>query len=297
MQTSGVDIRQLKAFVVVAEELSFVRAATRLHVSQPALSQTIRQFEALLDVQLFERNTRNVALTRAGQALLIEAREIVNGVSRLVRTAREHARGVRGCLHVGFLIGAGVDLMPQILSVFAKRYPDIELVVREYDFGSPHAGIDEGMDVAVLRPPLGLADITLQTLVTEPCVACLAASHRLAGESRVSVHDLLDEPIIAAPGTGVWRSYWTADAYRDGRPARIVHEASTVETELQAVASERGISITALSTARFYARPGLAFPVISDMPMCEVAVALPSHPSAAACHFAELAVEVASSRG
>ncbi|MGH8403991.1 MAG: LysR family transcriptional regulator, partial [Pseudomonas sp.] len=109
MQTSGVDIRQLKAFVVVAEELSFVRAATRLHVSQPALSQTIRQFEALLDVQLFQRNTRNVALTEAGLALLVEAREIVNGVSRLVRTAHEHARGVRGSLNIGFLIGAGVD--------------------------------------------------------------------------------------------------------------------------------------------------------------------------------------------
>ncbi|OPA85736.1 LysR family transcriptional regulator [Pseudomonas fluorescens] len=296
MQTSGVDIRQLKAFVVVAEELSFVRAATRLHVSQPALSQTIRQFEAMLEVQLFERNTRNVALTGAGQALLVEAREIVNGVGRLVQAAREHARGVRGCLTVGFLIGAGVDLMPQILSVFAKRYPEIELVVREYDFGSPLAGINEGMDVAVLRPPLGLPDIELHTLVSEPCVACLASSHRLAGESRVSVHELLDEPIIAAPGVGVWRSYWTADAYRNGQPARIVHEASTVETELQAVASERGISITALSTARFYARPGLAFPVISDMPMCEVAVALPPHPSRAARNFAALALEVAGSR-
>lgn len=296
MQTSGVDIRQLKAFVVVAEELSFVRAATRLHVSQPALSQTIRQFEALLDVQLFERNTRNVALTGAGHALLLEAREIVSGVGRLVQTAREHARGARGCLNVGFLIGAGVDLMPQILSVFAKRYPEIELVVREYDFASPHAGIDAGMDVAVLRPPLGLVGIELHTLVTEPCVACLASSHPLAAHSCVSVHDLLDEPIIAAPGSGVWRSYWTADAYRDGRLARIVHEASTVETELQAVAAERGISITALSTARFYARPGLAFPVISDMPMCEVAVALPPHPSMAARNFAELAVEVASRR-
>lgn len=297
MQTSGVDIRQLKAFVVVAEELSFVRAATRLHVSQPALSQTIRQFEALLDVQLFQRNTRNVALTEAGLALLVEAREIVNGVSRLVRTAHEHARGVRGSLNIGFLIGAGVDLMPQILSVFARRYPEIELVVREYDFGSPHAGIDEGMDVSVLRPPLGLPDIELHTLVTEPCVACLASSHRLAGESSVSIYDVLDEPIIAAPGVGVWRSFWTADAYRDGQPARIVHDASTVETELQAVASERGISITALSTARFYARPGLAFPVISDMPMCEVAVALPPQPSVAARNFAELAMEVASSRG
>jgi DNA-binding transcriptional LysR family regulator len=295
VQTSGVDIRQLKAFVAVGEELSFVRGAVRLYVSQPALSQTIRQLEAMLDVQLFERNTRNVALTEAGQVLLGQAQEILASLARLARTAEEHSRGLRGSLKVGFLIGAGVDLMPQILSAFAKRFPEVKVKVREYDFGSPRAGIDDGMDVAVLRPPVELDGIELQTLVTEPCVACLASSHRLAGIVSLSIYDLLDEPIIAAPGSGAWRSYWTADAYRT-QPARVVDEASTVETELQAVASERGISITASSTAQFYARPGLSFPVISDMPMCEVAVALPANPSVAARNFAQLALEVARSR-
>lgn len=295
VQISGVDIRQLKAFVAVGEELSFVRGAARLHVSQPALSQTIRQLEAMLDVQLFERNTRNVTLTEAGQVLLGQAQEILASLIRLTRTAQEHSRGLRGSLKVGFLIGAGVDLMPQILSAFAKRFPEVNVRVREYDFGSPRAGIDDGMDVAVLRPPVELDGIELQTLVTEPCVACLASSHRLAGAASLSIYDLLDEPIIAAPGAGAWRNYWTAETYRT-QPARIVDEASTVETELQAVASERGISITASSTARFYARPGLSFPVISDMPMCEVAVALPATPSVAARNFAQLALEVARSR-
>ena len=293
MQTSAMDIRLLKAFVTVGEELSFIRAATRLHVSQPALSQSIRQFESLLDVQLFVRSTRHVALTEAGAALLEEAQEILRRIDHLAQTARDHASGLRGSLKVGFLIGAGVDLMPQILSAYAERFPDVNVLVKEFDFASPHAGIDEGMDVSVLRPPIESANVELITLVEEPCVACLPCGHRLASADTVSIYDLLDEPIVAAPGQGAWRSYWTGDIYRNSESARVVHEASTVESELQAVASKRGISITASSTARFYSRPGLAFPVIRDMPLCKVAIALPGEPSLAARHFAELAQEVA----
>jgi len=205
--------------------------------------------------------------------------------------------GLRGSLKVGFLIGAGVDLMPRILSSFAKRFPQVKVLVKEFDFSEPHAGIAEGMDVSILRPPLGLPGVELITLVEEDCVACLPSTHRLAGQETVSIHDILDDPIVAAPGSNVWRSYWTADAYRDGRSAPVIHEASTVESELQAVASERGISITASSTARFYARPGLSFPIIRDMPPCTVCVALPAQASVAARNFAELALEVAGRAG
>ncbi len=149
------------------------------------------------------------------------------------------------------------------------------------------------MDVSVLRPPIESVGVELMTLVEEPCVACLPCGHRLAEAQSVSIYDLLNEPIVAAPGSGAWRSYWTGDLYRDSQSAHVVHEASTVESELQAVASKRGISITASSTARFYSRPGLAFPVIHDMPMCKVAVALPHNASVPARNFAALAQEVA----
>ncbi|WP_297836362.1 LysR family transcriptional regulator [Pseudomonas sp.] len=297
MSIAGLDIRQLRAFVMVGEELSFVGAATRLHISQPALSQTIRQFEAQLGVQLFDRNTRKVALSDAGQALLPQARDILKKIAQLAQTAEDHAIGLRGSLKVGFLIGAGVDLMPKILSSFAKLFPQVNVIVKEFDFSAPDAGIGDGMDVSVLRPPLDLQGIELITLVEEDCVACLPSTHRLAGAQSVSIYDLLDDPIIAAPGSGIWRSYWTADLYRNANRAPIVHEASTVESELQAVASERGISITASSTARFYVRPGVAFPVIRDMPKCTVCIALPNEPSIAARNFATLAVQVANAHG
>ncbi|MDB5983486.1 MAG: LysR family transcriptional regulatory protein [Pseudomonas sp.] len=293
MSISGLDIRQLRAFVMVGDELSFVAAAARLYVSQPALSQTIRHFESSLGVSLFDRNTRKVALTEAGHTLLPQARDILKRIDQLGQTASDHAIGVRGSLKVGFLIGAGVDLMPKILSSFAKLFPQVNVIVKEFDFSAPDAGIGEGMDVSVLRPPLDLTGIELITLVEEDCVACLPSSHRLADAESVSIYELLDDPIIAAPGSGIWRSYWTADRYRNANRAPIVHEASTVESELQAVASERGISITASSTARFYIRPGVAFPVIRDMPKCTVCVALPPEPSVAARNFANLALEVA----
>jgi DNA-binding transcriptional LysR family regulator len=293
VHNAGIDFRQLRAFVVVAAELNFVRASERLHISQPALSQTIRQFESSIGVQLFDRNTRKVALTEAGEALLKDAQDMLKGLDQFVDKAQDHARGCRGSLKVGFLIGAGVDLMPQILRTFGERFPDVSVMVKEFDFSAPEAGISAGMDVSILRPPIGVEGIEFRTLMEEACVACLPASHRLAHADAVSIYDLLDDPIVAAPGGGVWRNYWTGDFYRGGRAAPVVHEAATVESELQAVASGRGISITAQSTARFYARPGVSFPVIIDLPPCCVSVALPRNPTVAACNFAQLAVDVA----
>lgn len=294
MQTAWIDVRLLRAFVAVATELNFVRASQRLLVSQPALSQTIMQFESSLGVKLFERTTRKVALTEAGRDVLKDAEQVLDQLSQLVDNACAHARGTRGSLKVGFLIGAGVDLMPQILRAFTERFPDVNLLVKEFDFSAPGAGIDAGMDVSVLRPPIGATGIEFTTLMEETCVACLPASHRLANAKVVSIYDLLDDPIVAAPCRGVWREYWTGDDYRKGRAAPIVHEAATVESELQVVASGRGISITAESTARFYARPGVSFPVISDMPHCRVSIALPRSPTVAASNFQQIALEVAS---
>ena len=84
--------------------------------------------------------------------------------------------------------------------------------------------------------------------------------------------DILDEPFVAAPGQGIWRDYWIAADHRTNRPAKVSFEAATVDSELQAVATDRGVSITAESTARFYARPGVVFKLITDMPQCSIAI-------------------------
>jgi DNA-binding transcriptional LysR family regulator len=293
MQLISADLRQLRAFAAVAAELNFGRAAERLRLSQPALSQTIKQLEATLELQLFDRDTRHVGLTAAGEVILRDVIDLLDRYEALISRSHELAKGRRVTLKVGYLIGAGVDLVPSIIRTFREQFPDVTMLLKEYDFSKPEAGIDGEVDVSILRPPIESTAVELTTLLEEPCVACVPESHRLARASNVSVYDLLDEPIIAAPGQSVWRDYWLACSYRGGKPPNVVYEASTFEAELQAVASGRGISITASAASHFYCRPGLAFPRIKNMPACHVSVALPSRPTAVARDFANVAVALA----
>jgi DNA-binding transcriptional LysR family regulator len=291
---TNIGLRHLRSFVVLADELHFAHAAAALHISQPALSQTIRQLEFATGLHLVRRTTRAVELTDAGRLFRDDAVRVLTEFDLTMERALEMAAGRRGKLHVGYSIGAGVDIVPSVLREFAAAFPDVEVEIREFDWSQPAAGLDDGQtDVAIVRPPLDIAEGTaFFTLATEPCVACVYEGHPLADRDEVSVLELLDEPIVAAPGSGVWRDYWIACEYRNGRPPNVVAEAATFEAELQTVAAGRGISITAGIAARYYARPGLRFPVITDIPLCRVAVALPADPTPAARHFAELAVSM-----
>lgn len=293
MQLINADIRQLRAFAAVATELNFGRAAERLRLSQPALSQTIKQLEATLELRLFDRDTRHVGLTAAGVLLLQDVIELLDRYEALISRSRDIAKGRRGTLKVGYLIGAAVDLVPSIIRAFGEQFPDVTLLLKEYDFSSPEAGIRGEVDVSILRPPIESTAVELTTLLEEPCVACVPESHLLGRASNVSVYDLLNEPIIAAPGQGIWRDYWLACSYRGGKAPNVVYEAFTFEAELQAVASGRGISITASAASRFYSRPGLAFPRIKDIPACHVSVALPLRPTPLARDFANVAIALA----
>jgi DNA-binding transcriptional LysR family regulator len=290
----NVELRHLRAFVTVAAELHFNRAAAQLHMSQPTLSQTIRQLEGALGFTLLARTTRSVALTPNGELFLAEARAVLARFDIAMRQAEQVASGLVGQVRLGHLIGSAIDHMPAILRAFRETYPDVSLEVEDYDFRSPEAGLDTGAtDVAILRPPVDLpAGSELHVLRSEPRVACVADLHPLAARTEVSVADLLDQPIVAAPGSGTWRDYWLLVDHRGETAPPVVYEAATFEAELQAVASGRGISITPATAARFYARPGLAFPVITDAAWCDVAVALPPHPLPAARHFAHLARQI-----
>ncbi|AHI25280.1 Transcriptional regulator, LysR family [Komagataeibacter xylinus E25] len=297
MKPITIDLRQLRAFSGVGTELNFMRAADRLCVSQPALSQTIRQLELRLGVRLFERNTHKVTLTEEGAQLLKTANDILAKIEILLQEAQDLATGRQGTLRVGYLIGAAVDLVPIILRKFSEQFPAVKLSLKEYDFSTPDAGLcDNSVDVAILRPPIEVEGLTYFTLFEEGCVACIPEGHPLANRTVVSVADLVNEPIIAAPGQGAWRDYWIATAYRGKQRAAIVHEAATFEGELQAVAAGIGISITAEAVSKFYNRPGVKFVTISDMASCEVSVALPALPTMLAQSFASIARSIATTK-
>jgi DNA-binding transcriptional LysR family regulator len=287
----NIELRHLRAFTAVAQAMNFTRAAEHLHLSQPSLSHTIRQLEEQLGFRLFARSTRATALTGDGERFLIEAAAVLKRFDSAMERSSRMAGGELGRLRVGYLIGAAVNEVPAVLRAFARRYPGVEVVLAEYDFASPNGGIDTGeTDIALIRPPLagGLGDAVVTTLLSEPCVACVPEDHPFAALPRVTVAQLLTEPIIAAPGDNAWRDFWILSAYR-ASPAKVVHEAATFEAELQSVALGLGLSIVPASAGLLYARPGVRFVPIEDMDHCEVAAVHLRDAPRAAANFAELA--------
>lgn len=293
----NVRLRHVRAFAIVAEERSFARAAERLHVSQPALSQTIIQLEELVGFALFERTTRNVSLTGNGERLLAKALPIVKAMEGFHAEVRTIQLSQRNQLRVGYMIGTAVELIPDIVREFELCRPGGQLSFIEFDFSDPTAGLRElTVDCGIFRPPIDVDGIEIVELTRERCVACLPSGHRLASRDEVHLEDILDEPIIAAPVPGPWRDYWLANQHRNGSPANVVFEAATVESELQAVATGKGISITADSTAKYYARPGVAFRKIVDMPECAIAIGYRGKPNGPLADFMTVATKVAQAR-
>ena len=267
-----VTLRQVEAFLAVAEEQHFGRAAQRLHVSPPWLSQTIKDLEHALGVRLLARTTRSVALTDAGAIFASLAGRAVRELESAVASVA--ARGRQRRITLGYTIGAGLDVVPDLLRTFAAKHPDLTVSTREFDFSDPSAGLREReVDIAVVRPPIGLPGLVSIDLLTETRVACLPAGHPLAGRESVRVEELLGEPNVAAPPSpGPWRDYWILTDYRTA-PAPVVAEAPTFEAELHLIARGVGISVSALAASRWYRRPGVAFVPISDLEPCRVALA------------------------
>jgi DNA-binding transcriptional LysR family regulator len=293
MPTINVDLRQLRAFVTVARSLSFTRAAEELHIAQPSLSHTIQQLEKNVGFPLLVRTTRTTALTREGATFLVEATAVIERYeAAMVRTA-QIARGELGRLRVGCLIGAAVDYVPAISRAFNDAYPDVQLDLIEFTFAAPNAGLDTGeTDVAIVRPPLnGLTGVIRTTLLHERCFVCVATNHRFAGRESIDVAELLDEPIIAAPGEGEWRDVWILNNLRT-EPARVTYEAATFEAELREVAASKSISIVPAIAPRLYARPGVAFVPINGLPDCDVAVVRRRGGPRAATNFTKIARRV-----
>jgi DNA-binding transcriptional LysR family regulator len=265
-------------------------------VSTPWLSETVKDLERQLKVTLFERTTRSVRLTEAGRVFSGLVAQVLDDLDDAIRVAQRMRTRPGRALTLGYVIGAGLELLPRLVRTYLDRHPDQRLNSVEYDFTDPTAGLrDHNVDAAIVRPPIGLAGIATLELTTEPRVACLPEGHRLARRDTVTVADLLPEPIIAAPDSpGPWRDYWLLTDYRTG-PAPVVAEARTRDAELHMVARGEGISITSAGAGRYYARPGVVFLQISDIPYCSVALAWWPETSAAVADLVETARELATS--
>ncbi|MCF8571025.1 LysR substrate-binding domain-containing protein [Gordonia sp. HY002] len=259
------ELRHLRYFSAVADTCHFGRAAARLHVAQPALSYAIRQLEGELDVVLFTRTTRQVALTPAGEYFRDEVERILASVDRAVHGARRLADGRSGLIRLGLTGTAAFSHLPSIARAIGQELPEVALQISS-DLLTPDQcdGLRDGtLDLSVLRPPAVGDDIELRTIGYEPLVLAVPVDHRLAVEPIVSVADLRTEPFVVY---GSRDSAVTAAALRVCREAgftpRGEHEAPGTAVLLALVAAGLGVSLVPASV-RALPLDGL---VIRDLP-------------------------------
>ena len=250
------DLRHLRYFVAVAEERHFSRAAQRLHVSQPPLSQQIQALEAELGVPLFTRGRGGVQRTAAGDALLPLARGILDAVEHAMTQTRRVGRGETGRLTVGF---AGsmpfTDIMPRLLRDYRAAWPQVTLDLREQP---SQAQIDDllahRLDLGFIRPTALMHDARLATLVVqrEPLLAAVHSDHPLATQLRVSLADLRDQPFVlysASLGSGL-REQTLALCAQAGFTPRIAQEVHEMPTLIGLISAGLGVGIVAASMQR-----------------------------------------------
>ena len=190
--------RRWSFFVAVAEELHFTRAAERLRIAQPHLSQEIRKLEKELDVTLFERTKRRVALTPAGTVLLDRVRDLQIATDEAVRAARRVARGETGSLSLSFSSAAAFDLAPRSLTRYGRAYPDVDVIVEDLFSNKAIDGVLNGrVDLCIVHPPRRVdPSLQVEDLYDEEMVAAMPANHRLAAGKTCSIEDMMTEPWI-----------------------------------------------------------------------------------------------------
>lgn len=270
MYRSGVELRQLRYVLAVAEHLHFGRAAAELGIAQPPLSQQIKTLERELGTRLFDRTSRRVALTAAGEAFCAEARRALSYAERAERAASRVGSGESGRLALGFVDSAGYHALPSLVRAFQQRYPDVELVFKECSTAEQTERLHRGeLDAGILRPPLAEHDRHLFRAVPlgrEPFVAVLPARHPLAGIDPLPLARLADEPFILFPrhlGPGLHDEIHRL-CRRAGFEPQVAHHAERMHTILGLVAGGLGVTVgTVPPSAAALARRDITYCAVS----------------------------------
>ena len=239
------ELRHLRSFLAVAEELHFGRAAARLHISQPPLSQQIQRLEDELGVRLFRRTKRRVELTPAGKAFLTEARQTLAQAERAVRAAQRAERGEAGELLVGYVTSATYGPLPDVIRMFRKRFPQVEVGLQNLRSVLQHQALaDRRIDVGFVRPHVRDPHLAYEGLWRESVVVALPRTHPLARRTNVDVADLATEVfVIARPEEAVaFHDEVFALSRRAGFTPRIAYGVPDVQAAISLVAAGLGIS-------------------------------------------------------
>lgn len=273
---SAVELRHLRYFVAVAEELSFTRAAAQLHTAQPSLSQQIRQLEKALGVQLLERSRHHVALTNAGRIFLQQSKDILRRVDHASRLARQAAEGQAGDLSVGTFPSADVHILPALRPLVAEHLPDLRLILHSKYAVEPLAGLEAGtLDVAFMRDPDDHAGLEVIELMREQIVIVLPSHHALARQKKIPVKSLDDLPCITMERSLSPALHdATAALYREARiRMHAVSSADNVLGHLQLVQEGLGFALLPDSMISLLP-PGVTFRPLDCDPVPTVSIVL-----------------------
>ncbi|WJH40159.1 LysR family transcriptional regulator [Aliirhizobium terrae] len=262
------DIRAMACFVAVAEELHFRRAAERLHLTQPSLSQRIRALEHEIGTDLFVRDRRSVALTPAGKAFLEPARRSIDNARIAKEQALRAVRGEVGRLRLGFTVLAFYGLLPEALQAFRRRHPDVEVELVEMNSPSLETALITGtIDLAILHPPLGHLELMVRSLPDEPLILALPESHPLAAFEEIPIRALADEPMLIAPravGPSIY-DRMIALFQSEGVTPHVVQEVTPMTTLSGLVAAGTGIGFVTHGLSR-QPRPGVCYRPVTPTP-------------------------------
>ena len=275
------ELRQLRHFVTVAEELHFGRAAARLHMTQPPLSQSIAGLEELLGAPLFLRNRRQVTLTPAGSALLPEARRILEEAGALPELVRRVASGEAGRLGLSFVTTAGLSVLPAVLRRYSAAYPAVRMVLQEATSDVQFGDLLQGrIDAGFVIPPLPLDDLLdYRRIVEEPLILCapsgLEALRAVPRSGPVRLRDLPPLPLVIFPRA-------VAPALHDailacfraaGVTPVIGQEAIQMQTIVSLVSGGMGLALVPQSVSNLM-RPGVEYRALADpTPLAETGLA------------------------
>jgi DNA-binding transcriptional LysR family regulator len=273
---NGFELRHLRYFVAVAEELHFGRAAARLHIAQPPLSQQIRQLEGAIGTSLLARTSRRTQLTPAGTVFLQHARRVLADCARAAEAARRAARGETATLVVGYADSAALSVLPGIVRRVRAAHPDVHLELTEGSSLAQLTALERSLvNVALVRGPVHHAALRIETLLAEPFVAALPEDHPLARRRSLRMSALSAQPFVLFPRhlAPAFHDDLITMCRRAGFSPEVRGEAAEYQTILSLVAAGIGISIVPASI-RTLARAGVAFvPLVAGATKATVVLA------------------------
>ncbi|MGY6272263.1 LysR family transcriptional regulator [Achromobacter denitrificans] len=281
------ELRHLRYFTAVAEELHFTRAAARLGIGQPPLSQQIQQLEREIGTPLFLRLPRGIALTEAGAGFLEDARAILASADRAVDAARRLGRGERGAITVGFTASAVFHpYLPSAIRAYRDRYPGVRVTLTESNTVTLLRSLRAGdVDVAFVRPPYAPdPEFETERVLDEPMLVALPPDHRLSRKRAIPMAALADEDFVLYPrpiGAGLYDAIQSA-CQRAGFLPRVIQEAPQMASIVGLVAAGVGISIVP-AAMRHMGAQGIEYrPIKGDAPHALLDMAYRRHDRSAA---------------